>query len=55
MNNEVINYWKAVAAKTGLNPDWNSLQVQAQMQVIESINLLLHVIGQLQHHQNNQG
>ena len=54
MDNEVISYWKAIAAKTGLNPDWNQLHPMIQMQIVESINILLNVIGQLQQQQGKQ-
>ena len=45
----VIKYWEAIAAKAGDTRKWTDLQPQQQHLVIQSINMLLHVL-----HEGNQ-
>lgn len=52
---EIEQYWQKIAAKAGVNITWHQLHPQMQMQVIESVNLLMHVLGQCQNHQQNNG
>lgn len=49
MNFEVTKYWEAIAAKAGDPRKWTDLQPQQQHLVIQSINMLLHVL-----HEGNQ-
>ena len=46
---DVIKYWEAIAAKAGDPRKWTDLQPQQQHLVIQSINMLLHVL-----HEGNQ-
>jgi len=49
MNFDVIKYWEAIAAKAGDNRKWGDLPPQHQQLVMQSINMLLHVL-----HEGNQ-
>jgi hypothetical protein len=49
MNFEVTKYWEAIAAKVGDTRKWGDLHPQHQQLVIQSINMLLHVL-----HEGNQ-
>ena len=51
---EIEQFWKAIAAKSGVTIQWSQLHPQMQMQVIESVNLLMHVLGQCQQAQGDK-
>lgn len=44
MSFDVIKYWDAIRAKTGDSRHWNSLLLQEQQMMIQSINLMIQVL-----------
>lgn len=46
MQQEVIDYWNAIAAKAGDNRKWHDLHPMHQQMIIQSINLLISVLSQ---------
>ena len=44
MNFDVIKYWNAIKEKTGDSRHWNSLLLQEQQMMIQSINLMIQVL-----------
>ena len=44
MNFDVIKYWDSIRAKTGDSRQWNSLLLQEQQMMIQSINLMIQVL-----------
>lgn len=44
---DVEKYWAAISAKWGINITWHQLNPMQQMQVMQSINLLLGVLHEV--------
>lgn len=47
MQNDVEDFWKAVAAKFGDNRQWSELNLQQQQVVIQGINNILAVLHRM--------